>query len=489
MAAGAWLAVGKGAVLAHDPGGGEPTPEISGVKAELLARWRAGMVPQPVAPIRARDSRADSPASLQQERHWFRRDRDTNTTSRNIAFAAVVNSVLDGDELAAGVDVLGERHEILRTTLYQEAGEVRQRIHPQSMVQVQCADLRGDASPLETAVAAVGGLLGDGFDLARGPLARTRLYRLADARYLLAIVCNHVVADGWSLGVALRELDEIYRARIQRRAPALPPLAIQYRDYAQWQREWLGGEEARAHARYWEAILLDWPGKQLTPDGPAAVSAGADPGGTIPVAVDADLTAAVRAFARLRQTTPFVVLLASHAAALRERVDHGDVMVAIAVARRQQPQVHPLIGFFAGAICIRVRVGDDPTFAELTRRVHADCMSGIAHEELDLTGYLRLCEPARDEDTDPIACSGFFFQPTFPAFTLAGAVLEPVEVRRGHAPAEPELALRDNGATITGSLDYATRVLSHASAGALAAEFLRVLRAGVRQPEKPLSQL
>jgi Condensation domain len=480
--------------LADDPAAGpagQATPAISAAKTELLARWRAGAVPDNLAEteLRAEESTADDPpASLQQARHWFRRDRLTNTTRRNIAFAAVLEARLDYDALVESVDALADRHEVLRTTLYERAGEVRQRVHRRSMVRCDLVDLRSHGTPFEAAVASVRAVLNDGLDLTRGPLALALVYRLADTRHLLAIVCNHVVADGWSLAVALRELDEIYRSRVEGHTAALPPLPIQYRDYARWQREWLSGAEARAHARYWEGILRDRPGKRL-PAESAATSADDDPSGHLPIAVDTELTTAVRSFARRSQTTPFVVLLGAYAAALRERIGADDVLVAIAVARRRLPQTHQLIGFFAGAICVRIETGGDPTFAELIRHVHGRCLSGIAHEELDLTGYLRLSEPLRDEDADPIACAGFFLQPPLPAFALAAGALEPIEIRSGHVPTEPQIALFDNGRSIGGGLDYSTRVLSRGNAAMLADDFMRFVRSGIRQPTRTLARL
>jgi hypothetical protein len=417
----------------------------------------------------------DAPASLQQERHWFRRDRTTNGTRRNMAFAGLLNARLDYDAFLASFAALAERHEVLRTTLYERHGMVWQRVHPRSMVTREVIDLRGRPAGRETAVDAATTLRDREFDLAHGPLAASVLYRLTDTEHLFVLVCNHVVGDGWSLGIALAELNEFYRSHVDGRPPALMPLPWQYGDYARWQRGWLTGEQAEQYSRYWKGLLYGRPGKMLAsrqrPDAPA---------GAAPMDLDAELTSEVRVFARSARTTVFVVLLTAYAIELAARIGDDDVLVAIAVARRQQPRTHPLIGFFAGAVCLRLDLAGAPTFAEAVRRVHAACMAGVAREELDLTAYLRLVEPDRDEDADPIACAAFFFEPALSGLALAGTELQPVDLGQPQVPSQLDAAVHDEGHIITGSLHYAPGVLSSEEAANFTARFRAILAAGVR---------
>jgi hypothetical protein len=180
----------------------------------------------------------------------------------------------------------------------------------------------------------------------------------------------------------------------------------------------------------------------------------------------------------------FVLLLTAYAIELRDRLGDDDVLVAIAVARRQRPQTHPLIGFFAGAVCLRLSLGGATTFAEAVRRVHDASMSALAHEELDLTAYLRLVEPDRDEDADPIACAGFFFEPPVSGLDFAGIGLTPVELGRDFVPGQVEAALHDDGQRVTGTLSYSAGVLGQDEAAAFAARYRELLATAAHDPNQ-----
>src|SRR6185369_7918682 len=309
-----------------------------------------------VAPPLVPMSRATPlPLSFAQQRLWFLHQLEPASPVYNIPAALHLPGRVDRAVLAAALGKVARRHESLRTrciAVDRELGEPVQVVDPPAPVPVPEIDLAGLPAARrseETHRLAREEALRP-FDLARGPLLRTALVRLGEAEQLLLLTLHHVISDGWSLRVLARELSALYEAGLERRPSPLPELAIQYGDYAVWQRSWLRGEVLESELAYWRERLagappiLDLP---LDRPRPAALS---PRGGSRPVTVPPAVLGAVQALARRRGATLFMTVLAAFQALLARVGGAEDVSVGTPVAGRGQMRAEGLIGVFVNLL-------------------------------------------------------------------------------------------------------------------------------------------
>ena len=268
------------------------------------------------------------------------------------------------------------------------------------------------------------------FDLARGPLLRTALVRLGEAEQLLLLTMHHVISDGWSLRVLARELSALYEAGLERRPSPLPELAIQYGDYAVWQRGWLRGEVLEAELAHWRARLagappvLDLP---LDRPRPAVLSSR---GASRALALPPALLPSLQALARRQGVTLFMAVLAAFQALLARISNTDDVSVGSPVAGRGQLRTEGLIGFFVNTLVLRTDLSGDRPFAELLARVRETSLAAYAHQDLPFEKLVEELHPQRDLSYAPLVQVSFVLDSDPPPALRLGdveATLWPVE--------------------------------------------------------------
>jgi amino acid adenylation domain-containing protein len=389
-------------------------PTVAGLAARLELAGRAGPAPAPIAP-RPRLERL--PLSFAQERLWFLDQLDPGGAAYNIGSATCLTGPLATDALAAALAEIVRRHEALRTVFTVVDGAPVQRILPPPVAGAAATargapllpvvDLRAlPAAARGTQARLLAAAFGRrGFDLARGPLLRTVLLRLAGDEHHLLLCLHHAVADGWSMPVLARELEALYDDAHGGGQPSprpagsaatggsrgLPELPIQYADYACWQRERLQGEALAGLLGYWCGQLAGAAELDLPTDRPLPPERGTR-GASRPLALPAPLAGAVAALARTRQATPFMVLLAAFQALLARTTGQDDVVVGSPVANRHHQEVANLIGCFVNTLPLRTDLAGDPSAEELLGRVRKVALAAYAHQELP---FERLVEELR----------------------------------------------------------------------------------------------
>ncbi|MCP4658774.1 MAG: AMP-binding protein, partial [bacterium] len=317
------------------------------------------------------------------------------------------------------------------------------------------------------------------FDLARRPLLRTTLVRLGRAEHVFLLNQHHIISDAWSMGILIRELGELYGGR------TLPPLPVQYADFAVWQRQW--GDELLAHQLdYWRRRLADAAPLELPADRPRpAVRSGR--GRTLPLTLPEPLEEALEALGRERGATLFMTLLAAFQTLLHRYSGQRDVLVGTPVAGRRQAEVEGLIGFFVNMLVLRGNLGGEPAFTEVLERTRDDALAAFCHQDLPFEQLVEELQPRRDRSRTPL------FQVMF---VLQNAPLEPLEL--------PDLTLRplasDSGTSkvdltltlvpgLTGSIEYATELFDAATIARLGRHFENLLGAVVAGPEERIRDL
>ncbi|MEV4211204.1 condensation domain-containing protein [Micromonospora sp. NPDC049662] len=456
---------------------------MSAAKRALLAQWREGRVPTTPTGITAGPPASRARASMQQKELWDLHRRNTDTSSSNISFAALIDAEVDAGALAGAVDLLARRHETLRTTLSVDR-VVWQDIHDEPLLRLETIDLTDvppDAAQAR-AIELANELAAQPFDITTPPLARAVLYRLGPGQSLLAVVASHVVADGWSLAIAMQETTRLYDSLIEGATPDLPPLPAQYRDYAAWQWRWMDSPAAREHARYWEKRLRPISATRLPVDRPRGDAPDLR-AGTVRIELTSELSAAARRLAQAEQASLFTVLLTAFMMLLRERTGDPLVSVAAPMASRPDPLTHPMIGFFASVVPLCTTINGDETFRTVLSRVRTVANEAQAHQDFALPMYLNLVEPDRDFVSSPMYTANFVLQPPMQPFKLAGTHLESVTLDRAEMLSSFAIHLWNSEPRIHGTVCYARSAFLESTIGAIVARYLTILERVTDDPD------
>ncbi|MDU6376189.1 MAG: condensation domain-containing protein, partial [Bradyrhizobium sp.] len=305
------------------------------------------------------------------------------STAYHIAVGLRLIGRLERGALVRALDRIVARHEALRTVFVQgDDGMPVQRIAAAAGFALSDHDLCGAAEAAGELQRLVAVEATASFDLERGPLIRGRLVRLAADEHVLLLTMHHIVSDGWSMGVLTRELGALYRAFAHGEADPLPPLAIQYGDYAVWQRRWLSGEVLARRGAYWKEALSGAPALLELPWDRPRPAEQDHAGAVVPIRLDARLTEALKALSHRHGTTLYMTLLAGWAALLSRLSGQKDVVIGSPVANRGRAEIDGLIGFFVNTLALRVDLSGPPSVSELLARVKAQTVAAQEHQDL-----------------------------------------------------------------------------------------------------------
>jgi len=367
-------------------------------------KWRAS---PPDAPAPQRGQAGDLPLSFAQERLWFLDQLQPASALYNMPLAIALAGRLDRERLRRAAAQVVERHQVLRTVFAAVDGRPRQRLvtlEPLALPLVDLAALDGGSSSrpraerLARALAAQEALRP--FDLARGPLVRLLLIQHAHERHLLVLHCHHIVADGWSLAVFLRELAALYAAD---GAAAPPPLPIQYADFAHWQRRRTAALDAQL--TFWRQALVGAPQLLELPADRPRPTQPTERGGKVLATLPPPVLERLRAVSRQHTTTLFMTLLAALSALLARLSGQRDLLVGTPVAERGQLATENLIGLFVNTLALRCDLSADPTFTRLQERTRELVLAAYAHHELPFERLIEELAPfARDIRQTLAAC-------------------------------------------------------------------------------------
>ncbi|HEV2734185.1 MAG TPA: condensation domain-containing protein, partial [Longimicrobiaceae bacterium] len=355
---------------------------------------RAGRADLP--PIEPVDRSGRLAPSFAQQRLWFVEQLGAAGAAYHVPRRLRLRGELDREALLRALDRIVARHEALRTTFVVVDGEPEQRIAPaESGFHLLEHDLGGHAGAETELDRLVAEEAGAPFDLERGPLIRGRLVRLAPDDHVLLVTMHHIVSDGWSMGVFSRELGTLYGAFRRGDVDPLPPLPVQYADYAAWQRRWVEGEVLRRQADFWRETLAGAPELlELPADHPRPARqdyAGAAAG----LRLDEELTAGLGALSRRQGTTLFMTLLAGWAAVLSRLSGQEDVVVGTPTANRGRREIEGLVGFFVNTLPVRVELAGSPTVAELLGRGKRRALEAQQHQDIPFEQVVERVQPAR----------------------------------------------------------------------------------------------
>jgi amino acid adenylation domain-containing protein len=432
------------------------------------------------------------PLSPAQERLWFIDRLRPGDTAYNLYPPAFrLQGPLVVDALRRALAEIARRHEPLRSRFPDRAGEPVQLVGAPAPVPIDLVDLAGwPAADRDRRLAELLGACRTGpFDLARGPLLRVCLIRLGAAEHVLQLAMHHIVGDGSSMTVLIRELAELYGAYREGRPSPLPELPLRYGDHVLLERTRLAGADAAAALAFWAGQLADPPVLDLPTDRPrppVLTSASAVLARWWP----AELTTAVEALARRQRCTLFMTMLAGYQVLLARHTGQPDICVGVPLAGRDRLELEPMIGYLATTVAVRADLSDDPSFAELLRRTRATMLRAFAHQYVPIEQLLGelgvqrdLSRPAlmqttfalQNQQTAPLELPGLTVTPDFPEFQHVKFELQ-VDAYRGR-----------NALLV--QFGYNVDLFDHGTVERLSERFERLLAAVVADPDTPVSAL
>jgi amino acid adenylation domain-containing protein len=486
------LEVGAGGALKVKAPAGALTPELqAGLKerkAELVELLSARAAPPiPRAP---RDGLL--PLASAQARLWFLTQLDPHSSAAyNIVVVVRMRGPLQPAALERALNALAARHETLRTSFGSEAGRPGQRIAESVAVPFERWD--GPALTAPEAAAEVAGRIpaecARPFDLTRPPLARASLLTLAGGEAVFILTLHHLVSDGWSSGVIIRDLVGLYEAEVAGRAPGLPAMEVQYADFVAWQAERLSSPAAARSLAYWTRELAAVPVLDLPTDRPRP-QAMSYRGTTAFYTLPAELAQALRELARREQATLFQVLIAGFYALLHRYTGQEDIAIGTSIANRPHPALEPLIGFLTNTLVLRARPRGATPFRGLVAEVRAAAEAAYEHGETPLEQIIEAVQPERTMSQNPLFQVCFsLLQAHRDTLRIGGLELEQQNVSSATSRFDLTVTCEDARAGLIVAFEYSTDLFDAATIERMATHYRRLLADAVRRPDAAVGAL
>lgn len=468
------------------------SPTVAGMAAALNALKQSdeGVSVPPLKPV---SRQTTLPLSFAQQRLWFLDLLEPGNTSYNIPSVLKIKGPLNPDLLQQSLFKVIERHESLRTTFRNEGGTPVQMIADTWDGQTGYEDLSAlNADEKKQHIhKAIREETGTVFNLSQGPLFSTRILRIDDNEHILIFVLHHIISDGWSVGILVREVAAIYDALSQDNEIALPELDIQYADFATWQRNWLKDEILEKQVTYWKTHLAGSPPLLEMPTDFPRPAVQSYRGAAETMLIPESLAGTVKAVSQREGVTPFMTLLAVFQTLLHRYTRQDDILVGSPIANRTNAQVENLIGFFVNTLVFRTRFDEDPNFEELLRQVREISLGAYAHQDLPFEKLVEEIQPARDMSHSPIFQVAFVYQniPPGQSVEMTDLTIEPLEAETITTNYDMTLTMTEGTDGIMGIMEYNTDLFKAETVQDLLRHFRTLLENLTADTETPVSKI
>ena len=438
-----------------------------------------------------REAGQEFPLSFAQQRLWFLDQLTPNSTTYLSSELLRFRGILDSRALERSIQEIVHRHENLRTTFLVRTEHPVQVIHPVSQFSLPIIDLSN--LRLEQRMGKAKALAHQEAkrpcDLARGPLFRTYLLRIAGQEHLMVLSLHHIITDGWSNEVLVRELSTLYRSYLVGQPSPLTPLPIQYADYAQWQRQWLQDEVLQKHITYWQQQLQGASPIKLPIDA-ARMASQHDSGARYAFTLSTDLSAQLVALSRREGVTLFMALLAAFQVLLYRLSGQPDIVVGTDVANRMRSEIEGLIGFFVNLLPLRTNLQDSPRFSRVMQQVQGMVLGAYAHQELPFELIVEHGQMGRKEQQAPLV-SVLCVMQNIPRSSsiLPGIETETIDLEDAMARFDLALFLQEEAHAIKGSVVYRAELFRELTIATWMCQFEVLLNSIVQQPDIAIDML
>jgi amino acid adenylation domain-containing protein len=448
--------------------------------------------PAAAPPIVPADRDQVLPLSYAQQRLWILDRLNTDGSAYHIPVVFRLQGTLDVEALRRSINEIVKRHEALRTIFTAVDGEPQQTILPELEIVIPMVDVRhlvaGEREAELERIAAENSH--QSFDLARGPMLRAVIVKLDDEDHALCLTLHHIISDGWSSGVFVQEFASLYEAFAAGRTPALPPLKVQYADFAIWQREWLNGNVKERHLAYWR--------KQLGKNVPVLELPTVKPrpavqtlrGATESLQLSRSLTDSINELSRQQNATLFMVLLGALQVLLSRYARQEEIVVGTPIANRNRAEIEPLIGVFVNTLVLRTDLSGDPSFSSLLRRVREASLGAYAHQDLPFEVLVDDLQPRRDVNRTPLFQVMLVLQNApFESLRLPRLTISVLPLANRTVKFDLTLSARESENGLGLRLEYNTDIFDSAYIKRMLEQYEILLQGVVQNLELPVSRL
>lgn len=460
---------------------------IAGIARLLEGAYPFGQASELVLSIAATDSPA---LSFAQQRLWFLDQLNPGDSAYNLLSVFEITGPLDVAALERSFNQIIARHEVLRTVFHAADGRACLRVLPSALLALPVVALgdgrMDDDAALQRQCAA---LARQTFDLGRAPLLRVSLLRTGDDQHILLLAVHHIVFDGWSMGVLWRELASCYEAFASGTRLALELPAVQYADFARWQRERMQALPLQEQLQYWRRQLDGITPLKLRADRPRPLMP-TSRGAKRAIVLSADLSARLKRLSGEHAATLFMTLLAAFQVLLHRYTAQDDIAIGCPIAGRNRPEFENLIGFFLNILVLRIDTAGAPSFLELLERVRHACLDAYGRQDLPFEKLVEELHPERHLNRNPLVDVTFAFQNTpRVAPELCGASVRQLDIDSGIARFDLQLFLEESAGQLRGCFTYNTDLFDAQTIDRMAENFTNLLEGIGADPTQPIDRL
>ena len=464
-----------------------PTPALLAVQIEAELRAGTGVGQAPLVPAK-RDGAL--PLSFAQQRLWFLDQLEPNNFIYNMPHVVRLDGKLDVDAMEAAFTEIVSRHEALRTTFVVENGQPLQVINPPQALRLPVLDFRmlpeaqREAEVMHFAAEEVK----RPFDLSSGPLLRTYLLRVGDEAHVLLFTLHHIVCDGWSINLLIQEVAALYQAFVAGQSSPLPELALQYADFAVWQRQSLSGEALERQLAYWKEQLAGAPPVLDLPTDRPRGAVQTHRGSYFSFPIPALLIERLEALSRRESATLFMTTLAAWQTLIYRYSGQTDISVGTSIANRNRAEIEPLIGFFANMLVMRSRLSGEMSFKRLLEQVREMTLRAFAHQDAPFEKLVEELQAQRSLSHSPLFQVLFVLENVpLRVPELPGLELSLIEQESEITKYDLSLNLVELDGEIGGSIEYNTDLFDRSTIERLSRHYLMLLESVLANPDEKLS--
>ncbi len=459
------------------------------LKIETLRQTDQSLLPPP---IQTAERDQDLPVSFAQQRLWFLDQLAPGSAHYNIPTVLRLKGELNLEALERSVREIVRRHESLRTTFAEKKGAPVQVIHDDMDVQLNVTDLStlsiDEATTKAREIAETEAATP--FDLAKGPLFRGMIIKLADQDYLTLFTLHHTISDGWSMGILVREVAALYPAFLNEEPSPLPELTIQYADYAVWQRNWLQGEVLEKQLSFWKELIGENPPVLELPTDFKRPAMQTFNGRTLHSVLSPELTKQLLQFSQKENATLFMSLLAAFQTLLHRYSGQNKILTGSPIANRTLAETEPLIGFFVNTLVLPADFSDIADFKSLLKQIRHTTLAAYAHQDLPFEQLVEAVQPERDMSHSPLFQAAFILQNMgVDKLELPGLTLEPFEAENTVSKYDLTLNAAETEQGIECYFEYNTDLFAEATIQRMMQHFENLIKQILNDSKQKLAQI
>ncbi|MBN3527355.1 non-ribosomal peptide synthetase [Paenibacillus apiarius] len=464
--------------------------QLSDKQRLLLEQWKQGRKRQrPLISSRPEEDRMVlSPA---QTRLWFLDQLLADKSAYNMYFAVRFTGEVDVQAARSSFQFIIDRHESLRINFINAGGSPQIKRRERFSIQLPVEDVSGvqAAEVEEAADAIIQNTISAPFDLASDPLFRARFIRLKEQEHILVICMHHIISDGWSMGLLVKEWITCYTSYTRGETPVLPPLPIQYGDFAHWQSEQLNSGNWDGHLSYWKEKLAQCPSVALLPDRKMA-DPGGNRGGEVVFDLPDDLVQSLKSFCANTETTMFMVLFTMFGGLLHRYTHEQTMVIGTPIANRNYTEIEGIIGYFVNLLPLRLDISPEMTFRDLLQQVVKSATEAYDHQDFPFDRVIEQLQPDRQGWSIPLVRNMFVFQNT-PAtdIQLPRAQAETLKLHNGTSKSDVLLSMTEMHGKMAGRIEYDANLFVPQTMRNFANHFIQFIRSALAAPDRPIDGL